>query len=648
MMKQLLTIFVFFISTACFGQGTWSKSTANQKPNRVMPDSVLIVPRDTAATNLVIDPSTGISVGDSGRIAYQFAKFWGHVDTGWRKIPFYDDIPKAISATIYDSTWINKRNDQASIVRVANGNLLCVWTAYSTNVEDEASAHIYGAESSDNGLTWHSYRDVVMNFDTTGVYVPSLYRKDNGDLIMMVLTQNSDTTRRIFQLTSTNNGASWSLPEEIYNPVKYLNVAANRLFRASSGRLFYPVQVNQRGGFNSSVGVYEGKVLYSDDEGDNWAVMPYNIQSPDSLVVEAGFYEKNNMLTLYWRSRSGVVYAANSTDNGATFLSPYSTNLTAPNSQTTIVVDPLSGNLIAAHNNLSGSIDGVSSRRALDISFTQDAGRSWTKGYEIVRNSDSTYIEPSLYPLGNSVMVLYSSGSNIEDNYALRTSTIPTDFIYSNSSSNGNTSIRNQDSTFQPASMKIGGTITSGAISSAAHTITATGAIPQFRIVRSEATNQGLAITAGQGNAILHSYEGTGSVFGRFIFRSSRGTDTVEHARIHNNGFLGVGTATPTSTVHSAGSIAAGMTSTAINLTLSTGHHTVRATAVGITITLPAASTAPGRIYRIVNYNTGGNINLTSSGGSILSPLNAAISVIGNGVVMVFQSDGTNWYRVNN
>lgn len=564
--------------------------------------------------------------------------------TKFQGFAFYDDIPRAISGTIYDSTWINNRNDQASIIRMENGNLLCVWTAFSNDVEDDAPAHIYGAESSDNGLTWHSYRDVVMNFDTTGVYVPSLYKKDNGDLIMMVLTQNSDTTRRIFQLESVNNGASWGVPVEIYNPVKYLNVAANRLFRASSGRLFYPVQVNQRGGFNSAVGVYEGKILYSDDEGDNWAVMPYNIQSPDSLVVEAGLYEKNNILTLYWRTRSGIVYAANSVDNGVTFTSPYSTNLTAPNSQTSIIVDTLTGNLIAAHNNLSGAIDGVSSRRALDISFTQDAGRSWTKAYEIVRNSDSTYIEPSLYQIGNSVIVIYSSGSNIEENYALRTSIISNELIYSNSSLNGNTYIRNQDSTFQPASIRIGGTITSGAISSAAHSITATGALPQFRIIRSEATNQGLAITAGQGNTILHSYEGTGSVFGRFIFRSSRGTDTLEQARIHNNGFLGVGTATPTSTIHSAGSIGAALTSTAVNLTLSTGHHTVRATASGITLTLPAASAAPGRIYCIINYNTGGNVNTSAW----LSPLGVSTNIIANGVIVWLQSDGTNWYRINN
>lgn len=643
-MNKILTFLFLFLSIGAFAQTETPQvfgSRYYEFKNTVRMDSGLIAPR---ADTTQIRPS--LLAPGFLRWRPQDQRLYIRDSVKFNGFAYMNDIPGSPvdNITIYDSTWLKRRNDQSSVIRLANGNLLCVWTAFDESVSDDDPAYIYGAESSDNGLSWHSYRDIVINFDTTGVYVPSLYKRDNGDVVLLVLTQNSDTTRRIFQLESTNNGTSWGTPVEIYNPVKYLNVAANRLFRASSGRLFYPVQVNQRGGFNSSVGVYEGKVLYSDDEGDNWSVMPYNIVSPDSLMVEAGFFEKNSVLTLYWRSRSGVVYGANSIDNGVTFSTPHLTGILAPNSQTSILVDTLSGNIIAAHNNLSGSINGVSSRTILDISYSEGAGRSWSKGYQIANNSDSTFIEPTLIQVDSSILVIYSSGSALEDNYALRAAKINTEFIYHHSYSLGNTHIRNQDTSFQPAYIRIGGTITSGAISSAAHSITATGAAPQFRIIRSEATNQGLAITAGQGNAILHSYEGTGSVFGRFIFRSSRGTDTLEQARIHNNGFLGVGTATPISTIHSAGSFAVGIVSTGVNLTLTATHHTVRLTATGLTITLPTAAssfaTGSGRIYCIINGNAGTSTISSYTG------LSGVSTTIPANTALWLQSDGTNWYQI--
>lgn len=82
-MRYILYIITFLLSTQAFGQGTWNRQAVNNKINRSQSDSVAIMPRDTAATNEVINPATGQPVGDSGRIAYMFGKFWGHNATGW-------------------------------------------------------------------------------------------------------------------------------------------------------------------------------------------------------------------------------------------------------------------------------------------------------------------------------------------------------------------------------------------------------------------------------------------------------------------------------------------------------------------------------------------------------------------------------------
>lgn len=85
-MRYILYIITILFSLDSYGQGTWNRQAVNNKINRSQSDSVAIMPRDTAATNEVINPATGQPVGDSGRIAYMFGKFWGHNATGWNEL----------------------------------------------------------------------------------------------------------------------------------------------------------------------------------------------------------------------------------------------------------------------------------------------------------------------------------------------------------------------------------------------------------------------------------------------------------------------------------------------------------------------------------------------------------------------------------
>lgn len=99
MMKTLLTIAAILICSLSYGQGIWTKSTANVKQNRLMADSVLIVPRDTAPKNNAL--YLGSPVGDSGRIAFKNGAFWGK-DSVWRKL----------GSNSLDTTSLSSRIDQ--------------------------------------------------------------------------------------------------------------------------------------------------------------------------------------------------------------------------------------------------------------------------------------------------------------------------------------------------------------------------------------------------------------------------------------------------------------------------------------------------------------------------------------------------------
>ena len=67
-------------------------------------------------------------------------------------------------------------------------------------------------------------------------------------------------------------------------------------------------------------------------------------------------------------------------------------------------------------------------------------------------------------------------------------------------------------------------------------TFTASASAPQFYISRSEQTNQGFSIQAGGGETTFNSYEGTNAVYGEYVFKSTKGSTTVERMRINGSG----------------------------------------------------------------------------------------------------------------
>jgi len=112
----------------------------------------------------------------------------------------------------------------------------------------------------------------------------------------------------------------------------YFNTAPNSIFKTSTGRLLYSIQRSIGSGIYSGNTNFVGNVLISDNDGVSWTLSGNTIVSPDSLNVEAGFYEQDGVITNYWRGRSGVVWNTISSNNGTTFGTASSLGLSAPNS----------------------------------------------------------------------------------------------------------------------------------------------------------------------------------------------------------------------------------------------------------------------------------------------------------------------------
>lgn len=106
-----------------------------------------------------------------------------------------------------------------------------------------------------------------------------------------------------------------------------------------------------------------------------------------------------------------------------------------------------------------------------------------------------------------------------------------------------------------------------------------------------------------------------------------------------SNGYIGLGTTSPSASLDINGSVAAAVTTTSANITLDATHYIVIILGTS-TITLPTASTCARRIYHITNTTSASRTissynDLTNTAQTTITA-NTAISIV---------SDGTTWRR---
>lgn len=308
-------------------------------------------------------------------------------------------------------TGSHSRYDQASTLRLANGTYLSACNEFGAVPEDSTNADIAVFSSTDL-ITW-TRLSTVANFVSIGIYVPSMQVRSNGNIVMVFLAHDLIEQAYLYQVVSTDNGATWGTPENLYSQSgKYLNLAARPIFITSTGRWLVPFEVNTNLNHGSASGNYTGYMLYSDNEGVNWTAGANTITSPDNLCVESGMVQKTaSIITRYFRNRSGVVYCVDSTDNGITWSAVYDCGLDADNSQAMIV--KVTGGFIGCTNPVSGS------RRTMHLFFSSDFV-TWGNQY-ITETSPATFffIEPSFYMEGNTLYIFYGQG-NSSGSYSLK------------------------------------------------------------------------------------------------------------------------------------------------------------------------------------------------------------------------------------
>lgn len=365
--------------------------------------------------------------------------------------PNFKDGIRVNTAVTYSST--TKRADAQSIIKLPSSRrLLMFYTQYGSSSGDNDSAEIRLKISDDNGDSWGSAQ-VVVPHSGTGVYIPSAYFNNAGDTLYVIYyRQNSSTTGQIYQTYSVNFTAStptWASGASIYGSgSEYYSPAADRVFRLKNGDLLYPFCVNTNGTLTSATGNYRGRMLRRAGGTGTWALEAgVDIGSPDSLCVEPGLYQLDdplNLVIFYYRTRSGQVYFNNSTSSsGLVYGSAQPIGLYAPNSTTTIVYLEKFKTLLAAHNVYvgSGAVNGITGRRQMGFSVKHIGGGNgdhqqvgydgaWSLIYRVDSVTNRQYIEPSITPVENEIIVAYADGDYaVGDTFNIKVTKLPYHFI---------------------------------------------------------------------------------------------------------------------------------------------------------------------------------------------------------------------------
>ena len=233
----------------------------------------------------------------------------------------------------------NPRNGESTFVRLDDGRILFAYTEYySTCGEDHGTARICACTSADEGETWSEPRIIIEKDDEAqNIMSPALLRVPDGTVGIFYLRKQfmpdgGLTCMPCFR-KSADDAETWGEECRCTIPDGYYCGINDGALTTSGGRILWPVsyhgiRYDATGKCTLKIEpVSEIQVVYSDDSGATWGVLPGKIRSPFASTMgnlaEPGICEQDDgTLWLWMRTGLGHQYDTVSADGGNTWLSP--------------------------------------------------------------------------------------------------------------------------------------------------------------------------------------------------------------------------------------------------------------------------------------------------------------------------------------
>ncbi len=327
-----------------------------------------------------------------------------------------------------------------ALITSAKGTLLAFAEARDVNSKmDSGNIDMVLKRSTDGGKTWGPLQ-VVVDFaeDTIGNPTPVVDRKTGA--IVLVLTRNPGNltlpdfvrergggTRTVWVTRSTDDGRTWSKPEEITSTAKLPDMTAywtgpGNGIQLRSGRIVIPsyhvrrLPMEARSALdgpddNSKIGniverllapYFYSHMLYSDDGGRSWK-LGGNAQPKTGECAVAELSDGSLLLNMRNYYGRGLKATARSRDGGLTWTDPaFDEALTEPVCQASLIRYGRKGDRLLFSN------PAAKKRVNMTVRLSEDGGRSWV-AHRVLHEGPSAY--SSLAELrGGAIACLYERG----------------------------------------------------------------------------------------------------------------------------------------------------------------------------------------------------------------------------------------------
>lgn len=309
-----------------------------------------------------------------------------------------------------------------AIVSTAKGSLLAFAEARKNNCGDAGNIDLVVRRSQDGGKSWSALMLVWDDGDNTCGNPAPVVDRLTGNIVLLstwnlgtdhepqIIRGTSKDTRRIFVLSSADDGLSWSTPREITADVKlpnwtwYATGPCNGIQIRSGkykGRLVIPSDHIEAG-----TKKYFSHTIYSDDGGISWKL---GGTTPTDMVNECTVAElPKGILLLNMRNYNAtrIRQTATSIDGGATWSALQGdTTLVEPVCQASMIWYDYKGRkpFLAFSNPASAA-----SRTNMTVRISYDKGKTWARNNTVYKGP-SAYSNLVVLPNGN-LACFYEAG----------------------------------------------------------------------------------------------------------------------------------------------------------------------------------------------------------------------------------------------
>lgn len=270
---------------------------------------------------------------------------------------------------------IRKHSHAANLLSLPNGDLLCFWF---TGRREGSSGVSIAMSRLDHGATQWNPPVIISHHPGWSDQNPVPFLAPDGTVWLFHTSQKAgqgQTTAIVYQLTSTNDGHTWTVPKILFaTPGTFIRQHLVVFHR----QWLFPIYRSASAGITTNAERDVSAVRISKYQGKTWSEC--NVPDSGGLVQMDIVKLSDARLVAFFRSRyADWIYKSVSSD-GCHWAAPVPTLL--PNNNSSIQAVRLQdGHLVMAFNNtqagLTRDTPRTASRTILSVALSMDGGKTW-------------------------------------------------------------------------------------------------------------------------------------------------------------------------------------------------------------------------------------------------------------------------------